>query len=101
MVAETVDEMDRLGGAAPWHDPGLGMLTKIKAHDRVDARLARCMGNIVFKCPATGLNVQHWLADEPSVDDPQCTFETVVCQACGRLHFINRSSRKLVGEKAP
>jgi hypothetical protein len=70
------------------------------------ARPCRCqtgwlMGNVVFKCPATGLNVQHWLADEPPADDPQCTFETVVCQACGRLHFINRSSGKLLGEKEP
>jgi len=45
------------------------------------------------------MNVQHWLADEPAPDDPQCTFETVTCQACGGIHFINRSSGKLLGEK--
>ena len=44
------------------------------------------------------MNVQHWLADEPAPDDPQCTYETVVCQACSRFHFINRSSGKLLGE---
>jgi hypothetical protein len=77
------------------------MLSKIKAQVRADARLRGSMGNVVFKCPATGMNVQHWLADEPPADDPQCTFETVVCQACSRLHFINRASGKLLGEKGP
>jgi len=45
------------------------------------------------------MNVQHWLADETAPDDPHCTYETVRCQACGGLHFLNRSSRKLLGEK--
>jgi hypothetical protein len=54
------------------------------------------MGNLVFKCPHTGMNVQHWL-DEPDSDDSHCIYETVVCQACSRLHFINRSSGKLLG----
>jgi len=57
------------------------------------------MANLVFKCPRTGMNVQHWLADESVPGDPSCTYETVHCQACSGLHFINRSSRKLLGEK--
>jgi hypothetical protein len=57
------------------------------------------MSNFVFKCPRTGMNVQHRLADESVPGDQRCTYETVLCQACGRLHFINRSSRKLLGEK--
>jgi hypothetical protein len=73
-------------------------LTGIKTADPADVRLTGCMGNIIFKCPRTGMNVQHWLADEPAPDDPQCTYETVVCQACSRFHFINRSSGKLLGE---
>jgi hypothetical protein len=47
------------------------------------------------------MNVQHWLADEPALDDPQDSFESVVCQACGGIHFINRSNAKLLGEKDP
>jgi hypothetical protein len=57
------------------------------------------MANLVFKCPRTGMNVQHWLAEESAPGDPSCTYETVHCQACSRLHFINRSSRKLLGDK--
>jgi len=56
------------------------------------------MGNIIFKCPQTGLNVQHWL-DEEEPDDPSSAYETVVCKACSRLHFINRSSGKLLGQQ--
>jgi hypothetical protein len=54
------------------------------------------MGHIVFKCPQTGMNVQHWLAN--TEDDPKGTHKPVVCQACTRLHFIDSSTGKLLGE---
>jgi len=56
------------------------------------------MGNVVFKCPGTGLNVQHWL-EEPKPGDPQSSYESVICKACTRLHFINRSTGTLLGEE--
>ncbi len=55
------------------------------------------MSNVIFKCLHTGLNVQHWL-DDDAPEDPSAAYETVVCQACSRLHFINRSSGKLLGQ---
>jgi hypothetical protein len=54
--------------------------------------------NLVFKCPRTGMNVQHWL-DEAATGESVCTYETIVCKACTRLHFINRQTRKLLGER--
>jgi hypothetical protein len=74
-------------------------LTGIKTEYCAAARLTSCMSNFVFKCPRTGMNVQHRLADETVPGDQRCTYETVLCQACGRLHFINRSSHRLLGEK--
>jgi len=56
------------------------------------------MGNVIFKCPRTGLNVQHWL-EEPRPGDPASSYDTVICKACTRLHFINRNTRTLLGEK--
>jgi len=56
------------------------------------------MGNLIFKCPRTGMNVQHWL-EEPRPGDPSSSYDTVICKACTRLHFINRNTRKLLGEK--
>jgi len=73
-------------------------LIKIKAKRLRIFRLDR-MGNFIFKCPRTGMNVQHRLADEPAPEDPRCSYEAVVCPACSRLHFINRSSRKLLGQE--
>jgi hypothetical protein len=34
-------------------------------------------------------------------DDPHCSYQTVMCQACGRLHCINRSTGKLLGANDP
>jgi hypothetical protein len=56
------------------------------------------MANVVFKCPRIGMNVQHWIAEGTPLDDPRSTYETVVCKACTRLHFINRTTGKLLGE---
>jgi len=39
-----------------------------------------------------------WLEDAKA-SDPVCTYETVVCKACTRLHFINRQTRKLLGDQ--
>jgi hypothetical protein len=62
------------------------------------ARILAVMRNLLFKCPRTGLNVQHWIA-EPAANEPQCTYVGVVCPACTRLHFIN--SGKTLGLLCP
>ena len=43
------------------------------------------------------MNVQHWL-EQAETGASVCTYETVMCKACTRLHFINRQTRKLLGE---
>ena len=55
--------------------------------------------HIVFKCPQTGMNVQHRLTAEPT--DGADTHVSVVCPACTRLHLINRSTGKLLGDREP
>ena len=59
------------------------------------------MNQVVFRCPQTGMNVQHRLTEGVPQDDPQSSYETVVCQACSRIHFINRANGKLLGEQHP
>ncbi|MBV8699431.1 MAG: hypothetical protein JO052_16465 [Bradyrhizobium sp.] len=56
------------------------------------------MPHLLFKCPRTGMNVQHWLA-EPDPGDPRLVYESVVCKACTRIHFINSSTGKLLGDE--
>ncbi len=44
------------------------------------------------------MNVQIWLAKDPSTDQAD-TYEPVTCPGCQRLHFINKTIGKLLGEK--
>jgi hypothetical protein len=52
----------------------------------------------VFKCPRTGMNVQHSLDDTLAAEEPDRLYEAVVCKACTGLHFINRLNGKLLGQ---
>jgi hypothetical protein len=55
-------------------------------------------GNLVFKCPRTGMNVQHLLDEKLAAEEPDRLYEAVVCKACTGLHFINRQNGKLLGQ---
>jgi hypothetical protein len=54
------------------------------------------MAQLVFKCPGTGMNVQHWL-EETRPGEQYPVYESVVCKACTRIHFIDRATGKLLG----
>ena len=55
------------------------------------------MGNFLFTCPSTKLNVQHWW-DEDDAAAPDNEYEAVTCKACARLHLINRKTGKVLGQ---
>jgi hypothetical protein len=54
--------------------------------------------NVVFKCPRTGMNVQHSLEKKATAENSDSVYEAVVCKACTGLHFINRTNGKLLGQ---
>jgi hypothetical protein len=54
------------------------------------------MANFVFRCPATGLNVQHQLDDDPDISENE--HEGIICPACTRLHLLNRKTGKVLGQ---
>jgi hypothetical protein len=54
---------------------------------------------IVFTCPSTELKVQHWLDDDKNVSDTE--YEAVTCQACAKVHLINRTTGLLLGQEEP
>ena len=56
------------------------------------------MVHILFRCPHTGLNAQHRLDDDASPLDKTSEYEGILCSACMRLHFVNRSTGKTLGE---
>jgi hypothetical protein len=53
--------------------------------------------HILFKCPHTGLHVQHWLPSR-SEDEPDSKYAAVICPACTRVHFIDGTSGKLLND---
>ena len=56
------------------------------------------MGAVIFTCPITNLSVQHWLDDDD--DASKNEFQGIACPACTQLHFINRKTGKLLGERS-
>ena len=57
------------------------------------------MQPVLFKCPTTGQHVQ-WSTEEVSPEKgPSVTYKSIPCPACTRLHFMNPSTGKLLGEK--
>jgi hypothetical protein len=55
------------------------------------------MGNFVFICPSTNLNIQH-CRDEDDENASDNEYEAIMCKACARLHLINRKTGKVLGQ---
>jgi hypothetical protein len=55
------------------------------------------MAHVLFRCPNTGLNVQHVLPDDGPSESDKSHYAAVTCLACTRLHFVNRSTGKTLG----
>jgi hypothetical protein len=51
---------------------------------------------LIFRCPATGQNVQGWFSDDAR-DAGEGSYETVVCTACRNVHLVNPVSGKTLG----
>jgi hypothetical protein len=51
-----------------------------------------------FRCPTTQKPILHFVAEHPSEDDHQ-RFVSVLCEACGLKHMINRATGKALGEE--
>ncbi|AWL96871.1 hypothetical protein [Bradyrhizobium ottawaense] len=56
---------------------------------------------ILFKCPRTGVNVQHRLdKDRPERAETGDTYVSVRCPACMAVHFVNSISGRLLGDRS-
>jgi uncharacterized C2H2 Zn-finger protein len=55
---------------------------------------------ILFRCPRTGMNVQHRIDDErPDRLEPADSYVPVRCPACMSLHFVNSATGRLLSER--
>lgn len=53
--------------------------------------------NILYKCPRTGLHVQHLLTGAGSSDaEAKDEYVSVLCPACASLHFIDSRTGALL-----
>jgi len=50
----------------------------------------------VFRCPNTGLNVQGWLADDPTERETE-TYRSITCTICTQMHLVNPKTGKVLG----
>jgi hypothetical protein len=55
----------------------------------------------VCTCPSTKLDVQYSLDDDKKDDVPDTEYEAVTCEACAKVHLINRKTGKLLGQEDP
>ena len=53
----------------------------------------------IFRCPTTGLNVQHLFDDEGSETGDDWAFVGVRCLACSGIHLVNRTTGRLAADK--
>jgi hypothetical protein len=47
---------------------------------------------VVYRCPTTGLRVDHWFEPAEQSD----TYETVPCRACNQVHLVNVSTGRVL-----
>jgi hypothetical protein len=85
-------------GSFPSHaGEGLVTLRQVKALPR-GPRQIRKMANLIFRCVKTGMNVQVWLPDEAPTDHAD-SYEAVTCPACTRIHLVNTTTGKMLGDR--
>lgn len=56
------------------------------------------MARILSTCPVTTMKVQCELDQTGEPSDRE--YSQIPCQACARLHFINRKTGRLLGSKS-
>jgi hypothetical protein len=55
------------------------------------------MVRLIFRCVRTGMNVQIEMPDMAPTDHTD-SYESVACPACTRIHLINKTTGKMLGD---
>jgi hypothetical protein len=53
------------------------------------------MAPFLFRCPATGFNVQGWSAEE-TAPNKKDAYEAVSCLACRQVHLVNPATGEVL-----
>ena len=58
------------------------------------------VGPFIFRCPVTGLNVQHVFEDDAPEIGNERRYVGVRCLACTGIHLVSRKTGRLITDKA-
>ena len=64
----------------------------------LQAKLIMGHGSCHHPLSSDGFNVSVWLSESTSADKPDA-YEAVNCLSCGRPHFVNKITGKLLSDK--
>jgi ribosomal protein S27E len=53
------------------------------------------MPTFLYRCPNTGFRVQGYTHEQTSDDD---SYEVLTCSMCSRVHLVNPTTGKVMGE---
>jgi hypothetical protein len=56
------------------------------------------MAKLIFRCTRTGMNVQIDMPD--AAPDYPDSYESVACPACARIHLVNKTTGRTLGDNA-
>jgi hypothetical protein len=59
--------------------------------------ILKSMPLVLYRCPRTGLNVQGFVADDPTEGGGD-NYVPVECLACSGIHLVNPATGKVLGE---
>jgi hypothetical protein len=57
------------------------------------------MATFLYRCPATGYNVQA-IASDPASQAEGEVYEALTCMACRRIHLVNPKTGRVAGANA-
>jgi len=85
---------------APWHGhmAPFALLARFEIYQefQLPSPLPYGMATFLYLCPNTALNVQGWVADDPTEGKAE-TYEPVTCTACTQVHLVNPKTGKVLG----
>jgi hypothetical protein len=73
-----------------------GDLRQINAQGCTTASTLK-MVRLIFRCTQTGMNVQIEMPVLAPTDHPD-SYESVTCPACTRIHLVNKTTGKMLGD---
>jgi len=55
------------------------------------------MEKLIFRCTRTGMNFLMQMPAAAPTDHPD-SYESVTCPACTRIHLVNKTSGRMLGD---